>query len=153
MNDDKKITEELASLKTLLSGAEQRIQALEKRFESVQEKTVAKPIPQVIPSAAQAKPVAKKYDWHSLELTIGKYFLQIIGIALFIFGALFFIKYAMDRGWISPLVRVLMCFVAGTGLLGLGEYLRIRQKMWSQAIVAGGFLLYYIGVICSLPSL
>jgi uncharacterized membrane protein len=46
-----------------------------------------------------------------------------IGAAALLLGLGFFLKYAMDRGWIGPEVRVAMGLAFGAALYGLGAYL------------------------------
>ena len=59
------------------------------------------------------------------------------GIALALAGA-FLVKYSVDRGWLSPTVRVALGLLFGVALLGLGEWLRPRAHAISQALSAAG---------------
>jgi uncharacterized membrane protein len=64
------------------------------------------------------------FDWEQL---VGvKLFSAIAGIAL-VLAAIFFFRYTLDRGWLSPTVRVAIGVVVGVGLLVVCE-LRAAQK-------------------------
>ncbi len=58
-------------------------------------------------------------------------------VALALAGA-YLVKYSVDRGWLSPTVRVALGLLFGVVLLGLGEWLRPRSARISQALSAAG---------------
>ncbi len=150
MNDEyKKLLDELKRVRDQLSLQDARIQSLEKQIEQQLKQEALPEIrslepEKISPERKQIEYV--KHDWRSLESHIGKYILQFIGVALFLFGALFFVKYAIDRQWISPTVRVVATLAAGTTFIALSEYLRLSKKQWSAALLVGGIILYYIGM-------
>jgi uncharacterized membrane protein len=64
------------------------------------------------------------------------------GIALAAAGA-FLVKYSVDQGWLSPLVRVVLGALFGVALLGLGEKLRLGSARVAQALSAAGVAVLY----------
>ncbi len=73
------------------------------------------PQPQPVPAAArEAHPQKPSFDFESL---VGiKLFSWIAGIAL-VLAAVFFLRYSIDHGWITPPIRMAMGFATGAGLL------------------------------------
>ena len=78
------------------------------------------------------------FSWSSED------WLNKVGIGLVLFGLIFLFKYAIDKAWLTPLVRVL--FGAGLGVLLLGVGLRIRQDRHrlGQVLQGGGIATFYV---------
>jgi hypothetical protein len=67
-----------------------------------------------------------------------KLFSYIAGIALLV-AAVFFLRYSIDNGWLSPAVRMTIGVLVGTGLLGLCETRRARAyAITAQSLTAAG---------------
>jgi len=64
----------------------------------------------------------------SFESQLGSQIFNRIAIVLLLIGAAYFLKLAVDRGWIGPMGRVLAGLIAGTGLV-----------VWSERFRAKGF--------------
>ncbi len=58
-----------------------------------------------------------------------------------------FFKYAIDKNWISPLVRVIIGLATAVGLVAVGEY--VSKRAWSLACVGGGVALGYISLFAA----
>jgi hypothetical protein len=59
----------------------------------------------------------------------------------------FFLKYAIDRGWIAPVVRSLLAIVAGIGLAAWGEArIRAGLRRYGAAMIGAGGGLAYLGL-------
>lgn len=140
----------VGQLNKKIERQDQRIQEIEKRLH-IETKSEVRPIQQATtlhtpkPAiAAQPKPT----DWRSLEMQLGKYWLQLAGVAIFLVGMAFLLKYSIEQGWISPLVRILAGLCAATVLVALPELLRKKLDRWSvewtYGCTAGGLVLYYI---------
>ncbi|MEW6130138.1 MAG: DUF2339 domain-containing protein [Acidobacteriota bacterium] len=79
-----------------------------------------------------------------LEARIGGSWLQIIGLIAITFAVAFFLKYAFDKGWITPLYRVLTGAVIGVGFLAMGERLRKKYAGYAYGLTGGGILILYL---------
>jgi uncharacterized membrane protein len=105
--------------------------------------------PQPSPSRA---PAAPRYSppgtaAPDLEQWFGQRGLLIVGVLALLTAAGFFLKYAIDRGWIAPTVRSLIAIVAGIGLAAWGEA-RIRGglRRYGAAMIGAGGGLAYLGL-------
>jgi uncharacterized membrane protein len=97
---------------------------------------------------AEAKPsassAAKPRD---LESLIGGSVFSWAGIILVTFAVAFSLKYAFDKDWISPTVRVTLGALAGAGLLVVGERLRRKGlRPYAYVLSGGGVLILYLSV-------
>ena len=98
------------------------------------------PVPQA-PVMAAAEPK----EPFSLEKFMGvKLFAWLGGVAMF-FGVIFFVKYAFEKNWIPPAVRIALGFLAGTGFLvgGLVIHRLPRYRVLAQVFCATGVLILY----------
>jgi len=82
-----------------------------------------------------------------LEQWFGQRGLLIVGVLALLMAAGFFLKYAIDRGWIAPVVRSLLAIAAGIGLAAWGEA-RIRGglRRYGAAMIGAGGGLVYLGL-------
>jgi len=80
-----------------------------------------------------------------LEQLIGERGLLIVGVLALIATAGFFLKYAFERGWISPELRVVGGVAAGVAIATLGERLVARGlRSYGAALIGGGGALVYL---------
>jgi uncharacterized membrane protein len=87
------------------------------------------------------KPPAKKINWE--KFAGEKLFAWIGGFALFL-GASFFIKYSIDTGLVSPIIRVIMGFIIGTASVIGGVFLhKTRFKVTSHTLCSVGICILY----------
>ncbi len=75
--------------------------------------------------------------------------LKWAGIALVLFAVGFFFKYAIDEGWLTPAVRVVLGLLLGFVLVGLGFYARSRRPGFGQVLQGGGVATFYITLFAS----
>jgi len=75
-----------------------------------------------------------------------QWWLSRIGIALLLFGVLYLFKYAVDQGWLSPLIRVLMGIGLGAGLMILGVRLHASRGWYARALLVGGIVTHFIAM-------
>lgn len=83
----------------------------------------------------------KQFDWEAL---VGvKLFSWIAGVAL-VLAAIFFLRYSVEHGWLSPTVRATLGLIAGTGLL-IGCELRVARqfKVTVNALDGAGIAILY----------
>jgi len=101
--------------------------------------------PSVRPAAShvyEPEPQSKpRFDWESL---IGvRLFSWIAGLSL-VLGAVFFLRYSAENGWLSPSIRMAMGFLVGIALLVVCEFKGRDYRITANAMDAAG-----IGVLFS----
>ena len=105
----------------------------------------AQPAPSRAPDPPRyAPPPAAAPDF---EQWFGQRGLLIVGVLALLTAAGFFLKYAIDRGWIAPVVRSLLAIAAGIGLAAWGEA-RVRGglRRYGAAMIGAGGGLAYLGL-------
>ena len=106
------------------------------------------PISQAPPPPIQPGPslvAAQRIDTLKLESVIGRRLVGWAAVALILFAAAFFLKYAFDNRWIGELGRVSIGVTFGVILTILGY--RYHQRGWrvfAQILTAGGIVLLYL---------
>lgn len=94
------------------------------------------------PGRAEEAREPKRRD---LESSIGGKWFNWIGIIAVTFGVAFFLKFAFDKQWIGPGLRVSLSAILGIVLLYLGERLRKRGlKYYAHILSGGGLLILYL---------
>ncbi len=79
------------------------------------------------------------------EKFIGENLLSKVGIVILIIGVAIGAKFAIDQGWISPLVRIIFGYVCGFALVGLAIRLKPKYITFSSVLISGGIaVLYFI---------
>ena len=95
----------------------------------------------VAPAAPRPEIPRPAINWE--QFLGAKLFAWIGGLALFL-GLAFFLKYALDAGWIPYVVRVATGFVVGVGLLIGGERMKQKAvKVTAHTLCATGVLVLY----------
>lgn len=79
-------------------------------------------------------------DW----LRLGEDWLGRVGVLLLLLGLAFFYRYAIERGWITPELRVAFGLVVGGTLLVLGLGRLRRRPLYSQVLLGGGVAVLYL---------
>lgn len=82
----------------------------------------------------------KKSD---LEKIIGESWINKVGILILIIGIFLGVKYSIDNNLISPIVRVLLGYLAGISLLMFGFRLRTNYNSYSAVLVSGAMAVFY----------
>ncbi len=103
----------------------------------VQEKKIAPP--QIKPTPKPKKPRQKS----DLEKLIGESIINKIGIIILIIGVGIGAKYSIDNDLISPLTRIILGYLTGVGLLGVGMKLKKKFEGFSAVLVSGAISIMY----------
>ncbi len=80
------------------------------------------------------------------ERFVGENLINKVGIAILVLGIAFFVKYAIDQGWLGEGGRVIVGILSGTGLIGVAHLLRQRFKAFSSVLVGGGLAVHYFTI-------
>ncbi len=85
------------------------------------------------------KPATKS----NLERFIGENLISKIGILVLIIGVAIGAKYAIDNNWITPLMRIVIGYIFGFGLLGFAFKLRNKYLNFSAVLLSGAMAIMY----------
>ncbi|MEA4862997.1 MAG: DUF2339 domain-containing protein [Victivallaceae bacterium] len=86
----------------------------------------------------------------SREYAVATTWLIRIGILILLCGIGFFLKYSIDRNWISPAVRTAAMLLAGTALAAAGVYgARGKYRQLCVALTGAGFATLYLSVMAA----
>ena len=73
-------------------------------------------------------------------------FLTIIGVVTFVLGVGYFVKYAIDKNWISETFRVFIGIAVGGILLGVAHRFKEHYRIFSSILVSGSISIFYISI-------
>jgi uncharacterized membrane protein len=108
------------------------------------------PMPQIPPKPVVAPPKFAQMPQRSsedLEGTIGKLWLNRIGIIAILIGVAYFLKYAFDSGWIGPGGRVAIGLIAGIAVVVWSESFRRKgSAAFSYSLKAIGVGILYLSL-------
>ncbi len=109
-----------------------------------EQKPVEQKITYTIPPAPQQQyqqPKPKKDV--NIEAYIGGSLISIIGIGILVIGIAIGVKYAIDEGWINPLTRIVLGYLAGALILFFAFRLKAKYKAFSAVLLSGGMASLY----------
>lgn len=92
---------------------------------------------------AETRPAAAPKQRSDLEKFVGENLLSKIGIIILIIGVAIGAKYAIDRGWITPFMRVAFGYAIGLVLVGLAVKLKAKYLNFSAVLLGGGMAVMY----------
>ena len=125
---------------------ENKIRPIQQPTEKVTKEIEPKPIvvPQPLKQTSAPK-IQKPKEKSNLEKFIGENLINKIGIAITVIGVAIGAKYSIENNLISPMTRIILGYLAGLGLLGLGFKLKSRYAHYSAVLVSGALaILYFI---------
>ncbi len=110
-------------------------------FESPKiEKTEKKPIP----NAEGAPRVKKTFHIKSnIEKLIGENLINKIGIIITVIGVAIGAKYSIEHDLITPLARIILGYITGVALFGIGIRLKKNYENYSAVLVSGAIAIIY----------
>lgn len=129
-----------------MDSIEERLAALEARVAELEgRRTVAARSPTASvsqPASTLATPRAP-VDWDKF-IRQGEGLLGRAGIGLLVVGLILLFRYAIERGWITPELRIVIGLAVGAGLLG-GGFFRFRERrLYRQILMGGGIVVLFI---------
>jgi uncharacterized membrane protein len=90
--------------------------------------------------------IKKEHTPVNYEKYIGENLFGKIGILVLIVGMGFFVKYAIDNNWINEMLRTMLGFAVGGGLIALSWILQKKYHAFSSVLAGGGFAIFYVTV-------
>lgn len=110
--------------------------------------TTERPVKYVRPKIQPQRPVSSAPAGPGFTLPEhmrkSEYWLNKIGIALLLFGAVFLFKYSVDQGWLTPTARVFFGLALGFTLAFIGFRIYSRKRHFSQVLLGGAIGTFYI---------
>jgi uncharacterized membrane protein len=140
------MSSESEDLRQQISDLRERIARIEARLNDATVNRTPSPRPAAfvpppeIPRMA-ARPPAE--GGRSLEARIGSQLFNRVGIVAVLIGVAWFLKFAIDEGWLGPAARVVTGILAGGALIGWSERFRVtgyRAFSYSLKAIATGIL-------------
>jgi uncharacterized membrane protein len=99
---------------------------------------------QAKPAAVKAAPVKRKEGPGTLEKFIGENLIAVIAVVILLIGVVFGVKYSIDHNLISPMTRVLLSYLLGAAILGVGMKLKAKYALFSAILVSGSMAILYV---------
>jgi uncharacterized membrane protein len=100
--------------------------------------------PERKPSVTTPDPGIQEENVRSeLERFIGENLINKIGIAVTVIGVGIGTKYAIDHQLISPLVRIILGYLVGSGLLFFAVWLKKQYESFSAVLLSGSMAIMY----------
>lgn len=97
------------------------------------------------PESSTSQPHTPPEIKSDIEKFIGENLINKIGIAITIIGVAIGAKYSIDHELISPLTRIILGYLMGLALLGIGIKLKKNYENYSAVLVSGAIaILYFI---------
>ncbi len=121
-----------------LAALEARVRELESRVAELE--SAGRPARVV--SAPGQRPTTR-LSWDAL-VDSGEGWLARVGIALLVVGLILLFRYAADRGWLTPEMRVATGLALGAGLLIGGVFLFRERRLYRQILAGGGITILFI---------
>ena len=87
--------------------------------------------------------VKKPRSTSSWEKFIGENLINKIGILITVIGVAIGAKYSIENGLISPLTRIILGYISGAVLLGIGMKLKQKYLNYSAVLVSGAIAIMY----------
>jgi len=83
----------------------------------------------------------------SLEEKIGKRWTVWVGVVILFLAVGFFVKYAIDNGWLGPTARVVLGTLFGLAMLMTGDrFLRRGWRALGEGLLGGGLAIIYLSL-------
>ncbi len=96
---------------------------------------------------APKEPELSFFEKHpDLEKFIGENLINKIGIAILVLAIGYFVKFAIDSGWVGPAGRVGIGIACGAILVGIAHWLRNSYKAFSSVLAGGGLAVFYFTI-------
>jgi len=89
-------------------------------------------------------------DPNDLETRIGGRWLQHAGLIVLLLGIAFFLRYAFEREWLSPTIRVSLGVVAGIAMAWGGVRLASKYRAYGLLLAGGGIAALYLSFYAAL---
>ena len=101
---------------------------------------------QKIEKPKQAAFVKSKKEKRDIEKFIGENLINKVGIGILVLGIAYFVRYAIDKDWISEVGRVAIGIVSGGILTFIAHKTRRSYTSFSSVLVGGAMAVFYYSI-------
>jgi uncharacterized membrane protein len=101
---------------------------------------------QKIEKPKQAAFVKSKKEKRDIEKFIGENLINKVGIGILVLGIAYFVRYAIDKDWISEVGRVAIGIVSGGILTFIAHKMRRSYTSFSSVLVGGAMAVFYYSI-------
>jgi uncharacterized membrane protein len=98
------------------------------------------------PDQITPPPASDEDEIETLEGRIGGKLLLYAGMIVLVLGVAFFLRYAFEHAWMSPVVRVALGVLAGSFLTVFGYRLAVGYRAYGLFVCGGGIALLYLSI-------
>jgi uncharacterized membrane protein len=147
--EDRSVEERLRALETAVENLRETVTGLISAMARREGTGVERPAPRV--ATPQASLPERSVTLAPMPGTLAtlldrgpQYWISRVGIGLLLAGVAFLFKYAVDRGWLGPAVRVALGLGLGATLAVIGFRVQARQRWFSQIMLGGAIATWYI---------
>jgi uncharacterized membrane protein len=154
------------ALEKRIHELETRLERTEARLYSLESKSVVTFVPSRPAQAPAARPMAPFEPlpaWNEVPRTerpaidvermIGANWLSKLGMLVLVLGVAFFLRYAIDQGWITITARIVLGVLGGIALFATGDLLRwwdrTRFNVYAQVLAGGGAVITFFSFFAS----
>jgi len=150
VSDEPDAIQRLERRVAVLEDAVRRLIALRTGSDILQPPPRPRPLPRAesrTPTPWAPAPPSTERPAQDLEQWFGQRGLLVVGVVALLAAGGFFLKYAFDRHWISPLLRSLLAIAVGAGVAAWGDQ-RVRKGMrrYGASLIGAGAGLVYLGL-------
>jgi uncharacterized membrane protein len=149
--DIRAMNEEIKSFKSaqqsntspVVKPAEPQIDLRPQRMEAAQQEQMDKRLMRERTVVSNRVPEEVAHTKSDFEKFIGENLINKIGIAITVIGVSIGAKYSIDNNLISPLMRIILGYLMGLGLMGFGIRLKEKYESYSAVLVSGAISILY----------
>lgn len=119
-----------------------------KLSQPIQNKTASKTVIERPKKKAPKKSIWKSFKEKNpdLEKFIGENLINKLGILILVLGISFFVKYAIDKDWITQPARVGIGILSGALVMAIAHQLKKNYAAFSAVLVAGAISVFYFTI-------
>jgi uncharacterized membrane protein len=139
-----KVIEQVNTQKTIeTANTEPEIESGKTVIPDYQPAPLARTVPEKSRFTGSESNTLKKTE-SDVEKFIGENLINKIGIVITVIGVAIGAKYAIDHDLISPLTRIILGYMMGLILLGIGIKLKKNYENYSAVLVSGAISIFYL---------
>ncbi len=123
-------------LESAIGGLNKRLTAIELRLG-----IVSSPIINKTPHEPQTVQAPSGHSKEKSSASQSGSWLASVGMLFFVLAASFFIKLAIDSGWLTPERQLVGAFLFGLGLIGFGIHLKSKDSSYASFLPGAGVVI------------